>query len=111
MYVDFTDLNKACVKESFPLSRISHLDYTAGHKRMSFLGAYASYNQITTNLADEEHTSFITPLALQCYTMMPFGLKNAGATFQRLISILLKAFIGKTVEAYIDNLIMKSLRK
>lgn len=109
--VDFTTLNKACPKDSFPLPRISQLvDSIVGHERMSFLDACSGYNQIKMDPKDEEHTSFFTPRGLYCYTVMPFGLKNAGATFQRLVS---KIFHGldKTVGAYIDDLLIKSIKK
>ncbi|XP_074327728.1 uncharacterized protein LOC141665641 [Apium graveolens] len=82
--VDFTDLNKACPKDSFPLPRIDQLvDATAGHALLSFMDAYSGYNQILMYEPDQEHTSFITDRGLYCYIGMPFGLINAGATYQR----------------------------
>ena len=78
--VDFTDLNKACPKDSFPLPKIDLLvDSKAGHERMSFLGAYRGYHQIAMEEFDQEKTTFITPKGTYCYKRMPFGLKNAGA--------------------------------
>ena len=72
--VDFTSLNKACSKDSFPLPRIDQLvDATAGHELLSFMDAYSGYIQIPMNPADEEHTSFITDKGLYCYKVMPFG--------------------------------------
>ncbi|XP_074355327.1 uncharacterized protein LOC141694568 [Apium graveolens] len=83
--VDFTDLNKACLKDSFPLPRIDQLvDATAGHALLSFMDAYSEYNQILMYEPDQEHTSFITDRGLYCYIGMPFGLINAGATYQRM---------------------------
>ena len=80
--IDFTDLNKACPKDSFPLPRIDQLvDSTAGHELLSFMDAYSGYNQIPMHPPDEDHTSFITDRGLYCYKVMPFGLKNAGATY------------------------------
>ena len=77
--VDFTDLNKACPKDPFPLPRIHQLvDATAGHPRMSFLDAFKGYHQIPLTLGDQEKTSFITPTRNYHYKVMPFGLKNAG---------------------------------
>ncbi|CAL8084639.1 unnamed protein product [Prunus armeniaca] len=77
MCQDYTDLNKACPKDSFPLPRIDQLvDATAGHELLSFMDAYSGYNQIFMNLADSEHTAFITGRGLYCYYVMPFGLKN-----------------------------------
>ena len=81
MCVDFTDLNKACPKDSYPLSHIDQLvDSTAGHILQSFMNAFSRYNQIKMDEADQEKTSFVTSQSLFCYEVMPFGLKNAGAT-------------------------------
>ena len=80
--VDFTDLNKACPKDSYPLSRIDVLvDSTARHQLLSFMDAFSSYNQIKLNKVDQEKTSFITSQGLFCYKVMSFSLKNAGATY------------------------------
>uniref|UniRef100_A0A2N9GP36 RNase H type-1 domain-containing protein n=1 Tax=Fagus sylvatica TaxID=28930 RepID=A0A2N9GP36_FAGSY len=82
MCVDFTDLNKACPKDSFPLPRIDQLvDSTAGHRLLTFMDAFSGYNQIMMDDTDQEKTSFITSKGLFCYKVMPFGLKNAGATY------------------------------
>ncbi|KAL5570533.1 hypothetical protein UlMin_027108 [Ulmus minor] len=81
--VDFTDLNCACPKDSFPLPKIDQLvDATAGHELLSFMDAYSGYNQIQMHEEDQEHTAFLTNQGLYCYKVMPFGLKNAGATYQ-----------------------------
>ena len=80
--VDFTNLNKACLKDSFPLPRIDQLvDATSGNQLLSFMDAYSGYNQIPMHIPNQEHTSFITDRGLYCYKVMPFGLKNAGATY------------------------------
>ena len=80
--VDFTDLNRACPKDSFPLPRIDQLvDSTTGHKLLTFMDALSGYNQIMMAEEDQEKTSFITSQGLYCYKVMPFGLKNAGATY------------------------------
>ena len=82
MCVDYTDLNKACPKDCFLLPRIDQLvDSTSGHELLSFMNAFSGYNQIKMDPADEVHTSFITAFGTYCYKVMPFGLKNAGATF------------------------------
>ena len=87
MSVDFTDLKKACPKDSFPLPRIDQLvDSTAGHKLLTFMDAFLRYNQIKMAKEDQEKTTFITSQGLYCYKVMPFGLKNTGATYQRLIN-------------------------
>jgi ribonuclease HI len=111
MCVDFTDLNKACPKDSFPLPRVDLLvDSTAGHEMLSFMDAFSGYNQILMDEADQEKTSFITDRGLYCYTVMPFGLKNAGATYQRLVNRMFKDQIGKNIEVYVDDMLVKSKR-
>ena len=87
MCVDFTDLNKACLNDSYPLPCIDQLvDSTAGHKLLSFMDAFSGYNQIRMDEADQEKMSFVTSQGLFYYELMPFGLKNAGATYQRLVN-------------------------
>ena len=84
MCVDYTGLNKACPKDHFPLPRIDQIvDSTSGCKILSFLDAYSGYHQIVMKESDQLATSFITPYGSYCYVTMPFGLKNAGATYQR----------------------------
>jgi ribonuclease HI len=108
--IDFTDLNKACPKDPFPLPKIDQLvDATSGHQRMSFLDAFQGYHQIAMNPVDEEKTAFITPRGIFCYKVMPFGLKNAGATYQRMITKMFSSQLGKTVEVYIDDMVVKSV--
>ena len=93
--IDYSDLNKACPKDCFPLPRIDQLvDATAGHETMSFMYAYSGYNQIAMHPPDQEHTSFVTDKGLYCYNVMPFGLKNAGATYQRLVNRMFASQIG-----------------
>ena len=80
--IDFTDLNKACPKNSFSLPRIDQLvDATIGHQLLSFMDAYSEYSQIPMNPEEEEHTSFIIDRGLYCYKVISFGLKNARATY------------------------------
>ena len=79
VYVDFTNLNKACLKDPFPMPRIDRLvDSTVGHPRMSFLDAFQGYHQIPLAAKDQEKTAFVTPVGNYHYKVMPFGLKNAG---------------------------------
>ncbi|KAI5351002.1 hypothetical protein L3X38_003893 [Prunus dulcis] len=109
MCVDYTNLNRACPKDSFPLPRIDQLvDATAGHALLSFMDAYSGYNQIFMHPEDQAHTSFITDRGLYCYKVMPFGLKNAGATYQRLVNHLFAPLIGHTMEVYVDDMLVKS---
>nr|CAN74249.1 hypothetical protein VITISV_035574 [Vitis vinifera] len=109
MCVDYTNLNNACPKDSFPLPRIDQIvDSTAGQGMFSFLDAFSGYHQIPMAPADEEKTAFITPHELYCYKVMPFGLKNAGATYQRLMMKIFKPLVSRTVEVYIDDIVVKS---
>ena len=87
MCINFTDLNRACPKDNYPLPRIDTLvDSTARHELLSFMDTFSGYNQIKMNEDDQERTSFVTSQGLFCYKVMPFGLKNAGATHQRLMN-------------------------
>uniref|UniRef100_A0A2N9G7Y6 Uncharacterized protein n=1 Tax=Fagus sylvatica TaxID=28930 RepID=A0A2N9G7Y6_FAGSY len=109
MCVDFTDLNRACLKDSFPLPRIDQLvDSTAGHKLLTFMDAFSGYNQIVMDEGDQDKTSFIMSRGLFCYKVMPFGLKNAGATYQRLMNRMFHDQIGRNVEVYVDDMLVKS---
>ena len=109
MCVDFTNLNKVYPKDNFPLPRIDQLvDSTAGHKLLSFMDAISGYNQILMDEEDQEKTSFITGQGLYCYKVMPFGLKNAGTTYQRLVNCMFSHQIGRNVEVYVDNMLVKS---
>jgi hypothetical protein len=83
MCVDYTSLNKVCPKDPFPLPRIDQVvDSTAGCETLCFLDAYSGYHQIAMCIEEQLATSFITPFGTYFYQTMPFGLKNAGATFQ-----------------------------
>ncbi|XP_019081056.1 RNA-directed DNA polymerase homolog [Vitis vinifera] len=107
--VDYTNLNDAYPKASFPLSRIDQIvDATSGHEMLSFLDAFSRYHQIPMAPGNEEKTAFITLYGLYCYRVMPFGLKNAGATYQRLMTKIFKRLIGDIVEVYIDDVVVKS---
>jgi len=107
--VDFTDLNKACPKDCFPLPHIDRLvESTTGHEMLSFMDAFSGYNQILMNPDDQEKTSFITERGTYCYKVMPFKLKKAGATYQRLVNRMFKDLLGKTMEVYIDDMLVKS---
>ena len=95
--VDFTDLNKACPKDPFPMPRIDQLvDATAGHPRMSFLDAFQGYHQIPLALEDQEKTGFVTPTGNYHYKVMPFSLKNADSTYQRMMTRMFEPRLGKT---------------
>ena len=99
MCVDFQDLNKASPKDDFPLPYIALLLVMDG---------FLAYNQIKMGREDMEKTSFITPWGTYCYKVMPFGLKNARATYQHAVTTLLHDLIHKEVEVYVDDMIVKS---
>jgi hypothetical protein len=108
MCVDYTDLNKHCPKDPFGLPRIDQgVDLTAVCSMLSFLDCYSGYNQISLAKEDEK-TAFITPFGAFCYTSMSFGLKNAGVTYQRAIETCLVDQWGKRVEAYVDDVVVKT---
>ena len=112
MCIDYTDLNRACPKDSYPLLRIDTLvDSTARHKLLSFMDTFSGYNQIKMNKEDQERTSFVTSQGLFCYKVMPFRLKNAGATYQRLMNKMFAHQIGRSVQVYMDDMLVKSLRE
>ena len=95
MCVDFTNLNKACPKDSYPLSRVDILvDSIVRHQLLSFM----------------EKTSFITSQGLFCYKVMLFGLKNAGMTYQRLMNKMFTHQVGRNVQVYVDDKLVKSRR-
>ena len=92
MCVDFTDLNKACPKDSFPQPRIDALvDSTSNYGLLSLMDAFSSYNQILMHPEDREKTAFITDRDLYCYKDMSFGLKNAWATYQWLVNKMFRS--------------------
>jgi hypothetical protein len=112
MCIDYTSLNKACPKDKYPLPCICQIvDSTTSCKLLSFLDAYSGYHQISLAIDDEEKTSFITPFGIFCYTKMAFGLKNGGATYQKCVRIVLEGQIRRNVEAYIDDIVVKSEKR
>ena len=103
------DLKKACPKDPFPMSRINQLvDATAGHPQMSFLDAFQGYHQIPLSLEDQEKTAFMTPTRNYHYKVMSFGLKNAGSTYQRMMTRMFEPQLGKSIEIYVDDMVVKS---
>ena len=95
----YIDLNDAYPKDSFPLPRIDQIvDASSGHGMLSFLDAFSGYHKIHMYLPDTEKMTFITPHGLFCYNVMSFGLKNARATYQRLVTKMFKPMLGKTME-------------
>src|SRR4051812_16582185 len=109
MCVDYTGLNKACPKDPFALPRIDQvIDSMAGSELLCFLDAYSGYHQIKMRKSDQLATSFTTPYGTFCYVTMPFGLKNAGATYQRTMQRCLHDQIGQNVHAYVDDIAVMS---
>nr|GEW02415.1 reverse transcriptase domain-containing protein [Tanacetum cinerariifolium] len=109
MCVDFTDLNKGCPQDCYPLPEIDwKVESLCGYPFKCFLDAYKSYHQIQLAEADEEKTAFHTGHGVYCYTKMPFGLKNAGATYQRLMDKAFKSQVERSIEVYVDDLVDKS---
>src|SRR4051812_24038413 len=106
--IDYTNLNAAYPKDEFVLPRI--IESTAGSESLCFLDAYSGYNQIKMTVDDQEKTAFTTPFRCYMYTAMKFGLKNAGATYQRCMTECLKEQIGRNVHVYIDDVVVKSNR-
>ena len=110
--MDYTDLNDACPKDSFPPPHIDQIvDASARHGMLSFLDAFSGYHQIPMHPPDAEKTSFITPHGLYCYNVMPFGLKNVEATYQRLVTKMFRPLLGSTMEVYIDDMLVKSKQR
>jgi hypothetical protein len=110
MCVDYTGLNKACLKDHFPLPHIDQvIDSTAGSELL--LDAYSGYHQIKMNESDQLATSFITPYGTYCYVAMLFGLRNAGATYQRTMQKCLADQIGRNIDAYVDNITVMSKKQ
>jgi hypothetical protein len=109
MCVDYTDLNKHYPKDPFGLPRIDQvIDSTAGCDLLCFLDCYSEYHQIAIKEEDQEKTTFITSFDAHCYTTMSFRLKNAGATYQRAIQACFKRQLNKNVEAYVDDVVVKT---
>jgi hypothetical protein len=109
MCVDYTDLNKHYPKDPFELPQIDQvIDSTAGCDMLCFLDCYSGYHQIAIKEKDQEKTAFITPFGAYYYKTMSFGLKNVGATYQRAIQTYFKRQLNKNVEAYVDDMVIKT---
>jgi hypothetical protein len=112
MCVDFTDLNKACKKDDFPLKRVDKIvDDAANSEMLSLLDMFSGYHQIRVRKEDEQKTSFITPFGTFCFVRMPEGLKNAGCTFSRIIAIVLHPQLRRNILAYVDDIVVESIQR
>uniref|UniRef100_A0A2N9G8S6 Reverse transcriptase domain-containing protein n=1 Tax=Fagus sylvatica TaxID=28930 RepID=A0A2N9G8S6_FAGSY len=109
MCVDYRDLNRASPKDNFPLPHIDTLvDNTATNAVFSFMDGFSGYNQIKMAEEDKSKTAFVTHWGTFVYDVMPFGLKNAGATYQRAMVTLFHDMIHHEIEVYVDDMIAKS---
>jgi hypothetical protein len=112
MCINYTDLNKHCPKDPFPLPRIDQVvDSTAGSILLCFLNCYSGYHQIALHPDDEDKMAFITPHDIYCYKVMTFGLTNDGATYQKAIQKCLTSQIRKNVKAYVDDAVVKTTKE
>ncbi|GJX41882.1 reverse transcriptase domain-containing protein [Tanacetum coccineum] len=112
MCVDFKDLNKSCPKDGYPLPELDwKVESLSGYPFKCFLDAYKGYHQIKMENEDEEKTAFITSQGIFCYLKMSFGLKNVGATYQRLVDRAFQKQIRRNLEVYVDDLVIKSHTK
>jgi hypothetical protein len=109
MCIDYTSLNKAGPKDEYPLPHICQIiDSMTSFELLLFLDTYSGYHQISLAIDDEDKTAFITPFGIFCYTKMTFRLKNGGATYQKCVHTVLESQIGRNVETYIDDIVVKS---
>jgi hypothetical protein len=111
MCIDYTNLNKACPKDPYPLPRIDQIvDSTSGCDFLSFLDAYSGFHQIQMSRQDRKHTAFVTVDWLYCYVVMPYGLKNVLPTFVRAMNKTFGDLIRDRVEVYVDDIVVKTKR-
>ena len=101
-------------KQSMPKGPVPHasinqlVDATAGHPRISFLDTFQGYHQIPLALEDQEKTAFVMPTGNYHYKVMPFGLKNASSTYQKMMTRMFESQLGKSIEIYVDDIVVKS---
>jgi hypothetical protein len=111
MCIDYTNLNKACPKDPYPLPRIDQIvDSTSGCDLLSFLDAYSGFHQIQMSREDRKHTAFVIVDGLYYYVVMPYGLKNALSTFVRAMSKSFGDLIRDRIEIYVDDIMVKTKR-
>jgi hypothetical protein len=111
MCIDYTNLNKACPKDPYPLPRIDQIvDSTSGCDLLSFLDAYSGFHQIQMSRQDRKHTAFVTVDGLYYYVVMPYGLKNALPTFVWVMSKTFGDLIRGRVEVCVDDIVVKTKR-
>ena len=107
--IDFTYLNSAYPKDIFPLLRADQLiDSIVGHKLLTSMDTFSGYNQMQMSKEEQDKIAFITSQGLYYYRVMSFGLKNVGATYQRLVNQIFNKQIGRNMEIYVDDMLVKS---
>ncbi|RDX94653.1 hypothetical protein CR513_22934, partial [Mucuna pruriens] len=110
MCTDYTDLNKACPKDLYQLPNMDRLvDGASGFALLSLMDTYSGYNQIRLHPREKAKIAFITDSGAFYYKMMPFGLKNVGATYHCLMDKIFEEIIGTNVEVYVDDMVVKSM--
>ena len=110
--VDFRNLNKVCLKDEFSLPNMDLLiDSAVGSAMFSFIDRFSGYNQIRMAPKDAEKIAFRTPIGSFYYTVMPFGLKNAGATYQRTMTAIFHDMLHRELEDYVDDIVVKSKKR
>jgi hypothetical protein len=109
MCIDYTNLNKACPPDPYPLPRIDQIvDSTSGCELLSFQDAYSGFHQVQMSVEDKRHTAFVTVDGLYCYIVMPYGLRNALPTFVRAVNFTFGPYIRDIVEVYVDDIVIKT---
>ncbi|GKB79988.1 reverse transcriptase domain-containing protein [Tanacetum coccineum] len=109
MCIDLKNVNSARPKDYYPLPDIDgKIESVLGFQYKCFLDAYKGYHQAQMAQDDEEKTAFYTDRGTYCYTKMPFRLKNVGATYQRLVDTAFQTQIGRNLEAYVDDMVIKN---
>jgi hypothetical protein len=112
MCIDFTDLNKCCPKDDFPLTRIDQIvNSAAASEVMALLDYFSAYHQIWLPPEDEEKTSFSTRFRTYCYLRMPEGLRNAGRTFYRMTMAALMDQVGRNILSNVNDIVVVSKKK
>jgi hypothetical protein len=109
MYIDFTELNKACPKDPYPLPIIDIIiDQAAGCEMLSLLDCFSGYHQVWMRREDEAKTGFTTPFRIFCFVIMPEGLRNVGPTFNRMMKLILGSQLGRNASTYVDDIVIMS---
>jgi hypothetical protein len=112
MCIDFTELNKACPKDPYPLPRIDVIiDHAAGCGMLSLLDCLSGYHQVWMRREDEAKTGFTTPFGIFCFVRMLEGLRNVGSTFNHMMKLILGNQLGRNASVYVDDIVIMSERE